>query len=184
VATNPRIPDRETHPVPVQRPPSTTAVEISTRGMLTAILGVVALGLIFYFASRIHEHATAVESPDQAVAPAGSEGPQSELEFSDVQMEVTGDGRLDIFGRVRNTGNHHITGALVQLTFRDAKGKKVASIQQPIHGKKEAPSSALADEFPIEPDQSRFFQVVINQVPPKWNHELPELKVVTVSASE
>jgi hypothetical protein len=152
--------------------------------VLAGLLGVAALAALFYYASRVaHEH-TAVLSHGEPVAPADGEGPQSELEFSEIQMEAPGNGRLDIFGSVQNRGNHHITGVVVQFTFKNAKGKNLATIEQPIHGKAEGASPTLADEFPIEPEQSRFFQVIINQVPPKWNRELPDLKVVTISASE
>lgn len=185
MASNPRIPDQGRLPLaPARRRAIIGPIEFTACGVLVGVLAMVALSVAFYYyASHLHEPTT-VETHDEAVTPAGGEGPQSEVEFSDVQMETSGDGRLDIFGNVQNRGNHHITGVVVQLTFKNAKGGKLATIEQPIHGKAEGASPTLADEFPIEPEQSRFFQVVIKQVPPKWNHELPDLKVVTVSASE
>jgi hypothetical protein len=60
----------------------------------------------------------------------------------------------------------------------------VATVQKPIHGKIKEQFRTLADDFPIEPGQSRFFQVSVNQVPPKRNHDMPELKVVIVSTPE
>jgi hypothetical protein len=184
MAPKPRISDRNTLRLALaKRRAITGPVEFTPCGVLVGVLAMVALSVAFYYASRPHE-LTPVETHGQAVAPAGDEGPQSELEFSDVQMEAPGNGPLDIFGNVQNRGNHHITGVVVQLTFKDAKGKKLASVEQPIHGKTEGASSTLADDFPIEPEQSRFFHVVINQIPPKWNRELPDLKIVTVSASE
>ena len=184
MAPKPCIPDHDRQPLArAKRRPITGPVEFTPRGVLIGVLAMVALGLILHYALRVHEP-TPVVTHGEPVAPADGEGPQSELEFSDVQMEALGDGPLDIFGNVQNRGNRHITGVVVQLTFKDAKGQKLATIEQPIHGKTEGAPSTLSDEFPIEPDRSRFFHVVINQIPPKWNREPPDLKIVTVSASE
>jgi hypothetical protein len=35
---------------------------------------------------------------------------------------------------------------------------------------------------PIQPNEMRFFRVAVEQVPPTWNHEVPELKIVEVKA--
>lgn len=95
--------------------------------------------------------------------------------------QAPGNGRLDIYGRAVNQGNHHITRAVVQLTFKDAKGRTVATIQKPIQGRFKEQYRTFADDFPIEPGESRFFQIVVNQPPPKWDHNMPELKMITIS---
>ncbi|HUI83316.1 MAG TPA: hypothetical protein VL240_03785 [Candidatus Binatia bacterium] len=192
MAANPRIPPleegrlrstgEERRPRLVAAGPQATRVD--TFAVVSAICAVVVLVALFYYGLRAREHIRAEGHGEWAV-PADGEGLQSELQFSEVQItQAPGNGRLDVFGSVRNAGNHRITGAEVQLTFRDSKGRTLASIQEPIHGTTKEADRTLADDFPIDPGESRFFQIVVNQAPAKWDHALPELKVITVSVPE
>ena len=77
---------------------------------------------------------------------------------------------------------HH--RSVVQLTFKDAKGRTVTTIQKPIQGRFKEEYRTLADESPIEPDESRFFQIVVDQVPSKWDHHMTDIKVITVGFTD
>jgi hypothetical protein len=190
MATDPQIPRPQKRTLLLVRaklPEGFRPSEISGGALLAGIVVVIVLAAIFYYATRSLDHMKTQDQVASQVDP-GAQGLgllESELELSDLQMaQAPGDGRLDIYGRVLNTGNHHIARAVIQVTFKDAKGRKLPSIQKPIQGRLKETYRTLADDFPIEPDQSRFFQVVVNQVPPNWDHNMPELKVITVSVSE
>jgi len=183
MATNPRIPFLQHGPVLVpRRAPATKRPPSRGHRILAGVIGLAIVVTMWIYVSRLRN--SNLES-QVAVAPADGEGMQVELEFSDVQMtQAPANGRLDVYGRAVNMGNHQITRAVVQLIFKDAKGRTVATVEKPIQGKFKEEYRTLADDFPIGPDESRFFQIVLNQVPAKWNHNLPEIKVITVGISE
>jgi hypothetical protein len=190
MATDPQIPQpqkRMLHLVRAKLPARFRPPEMSGRALLGGIVVVLILAAIFYYATRSLDHMKTQDQVESQVDP-GAQGLgllESELELSDVQMaQAPGDGRLDIYGRVLNTGNHLITRAVIQVTFKDSKGRRLPSIQKPIQGRFKEANRTLADDFPIEPDQSRFFQVTVDQVPTTWDHKIPELKVITVSVKE
>jgi len=168
---------------PVLVPPEAGPPARSHR-ILAGLIGLAIVFAMLVYVWRVRDPIR-TQSQTPITVPADGEGVQSELEFSDLQMtQAPGSGRLDIYGRAVNQGNHHITRAVVQLTFKDAKGRTVATVQKAIHGKFNEQYRTLADDFPIEPGQSRFFQIVVNQLPPKWDHTMPELKVITVGFPE
>ena len=43
----------------------------------------------------------------------------------------------------------------------------------------------VGNEFarnPIGPNEMRFFRVAVENVPPNWNHEIPDLKITELKA--
>jgi len=185
MATNSRIPFPPLSHRPAlvpKRAPATAKPPSRGHRVLAGLVGLAIVVTMWLYVSRLRN--ASMES-QVAVAPADGEGMQSELEFSNVQMtQAPGNGRLDVYGRVLNQGNHQITRAVVQVTFKDGKGRIIGMIQKPIQGRFKQQYRTLADDFPIGPDESRFFQIVVNQVPPKWDHNLPEIKVITVEVLE
>ncbi|HLI64126.1 MAG TPA: hypothetical protein VKV05_12060 [Terriglobales bacterium] len=170
--------------VPTQRAASVRsqaqATATSTRAAVARLIGMVMVVAILYCASHL-PHRTRMQSMVFNVASAEGVGMESEVAFQDVQMrQVSGD-RLDIYGHVCNQGNHYIKRVVVQLTFRDAQGQPISSIQRPIQDRKDQERWPMTDEFSIEPDQTRFFQIVLNHVPARWDHNLPGLRVITVA---
>jgi hypothetical protein len=111
-----------------------------------------------------------------------------DLQLGSLQMSQAPDGEalyLYLDGVVRNTGAANVTGATVEVDFHDVQGKAISSIQKPIVSMAHGGTDMIRNEFarnPIQPNEMRFFRVAIDQVPPAWNHELPELKVVEVKA--
>ena len=88
-------------------------------------------------------------------------------------------------GVVKNAGNVSVTAATAEVDFHDAQGKVVSSVQKPIVGMSHGGTDLVGNEFarnPIQPNEMRFFRVAVEQVPPTWNHEIPELKIVEVKA--
>jgi hypothetical protein len=182
MATNPQIPLTQPRK-PVLVPGRAPAPPARGHRILAGLIGLTLVLALLVYAWRVRE--ARMQSPVSVTAPADDGNVQSELEFSDLQMTQTpGNGRLDIYGSVVNQGNHHITRAVVQLTFKDAQGRTVATLQKPIQGRFNEQYRTLADDFPIEPGESRFFQIVLNQIPPKWDHNMPDIKVITVGFPE
>jgi len=126
---------------------------------------------------------TQVQAADVSFGPS-----VDELHLGSLQMSQAPAGEvLYLDGVVTNTGGVAVTGATVEVDFHDAQGKPVSSLQKPIasmaHGGADLVRNAFARN-PIQPNEMRFFRVAIEekQVPPAWNHEVPELKVVEIKA--
>ena len=109
-----------------------------------------------------------------------------DLQLGSLQMSRAVAGEALYFdGVVKNTGSFSVTGATVAVDFHDAQGKVVGSVQKPLVGMAHGGTDLVRTEFarnPIQPNEMRFFRVAVEQVPPTWNHEVPELKVVDVKA--
>ncbi len=106
------------------------------------------------------------------------------LQLGSLQMSHAGEA-LYLDGVAKNMGTVTITGATVEADFYDMKGKLVGSAQKPIVGMAHGGTDVIRNEFarnPIHPNEMRFFRVAIDPVPPGWNHEVPELKIVEVKA--
>jgi len=166
------------NPATVLLPPANTG-----RRVMAGVLGLVVVTIMFFYVSRVSQRMR-TQNQIEYVVPADGEGLESEVQFSDLEMsQVTATDPLELRGRVLNAGNHLITGALVQLTFKDSKGRKLSTIQKPILNMTEEPDPDVSNNFsgdPIEPEESRAFRVLVRNVPARWDHNLPEVKVITV----
>lgn len=149
----------------------------------TAIaLVVLALMLRFLPTEKRNAHASEPATTWQA----NPEG----LHLSSVQMSQTVGGEaLYLDGRVTNDGSARVTQATAQVTFLDAHGEPVAVLQKPLAGLSQGGVGVVGNEFsnnPLGPREMRFFRIAIrpevDKVPPTWNHEVPELKIVAVKA--
>ena len=158
-------------------PPASTS-----RRVMAGILGLVIVILMFYYVSRVFQRARA-QTPAQLVVPADGQGMESEVQLSDLEMsQENADDPLELHGRVLNVGNHRIIGAIVQLTFKDSAGRILSTIQKPILSMTEEQDPGVSNNFsgdPIEPDESRGFRVLVRKTPPRWDHNLPEVAVIT-----
>ena len=118
--------------------------------------------------------------------PVAVEMSPDDLQLASLQMSVAPAGEaLYLDGVVKNTGLDTVTGATVEVAFHDAQGKVIKSLQKPIVGMSHGGTDLVRNEFtrnPIQPSDMRFFRVAVEQIPPAWNHEVPELKIIQVSA--
>jgi hypothetical protein len=159
--------------------------EVTGRRVIAGVIALLIVTGMFFYASRVPQRMR-MHAPVDGVNPADGEGMQAEVQFSDLQIsQATGSDPLELRGRVSNAGNHQITGAIVQLTFRDSAGKRISTIQKPILSMTAPADPGVSHDFsgdPIEPDESRAFRVLVPSAPARWDHNLPEVKVITVSS--
>jgi len=187
MATNPRIPpeprnsgDRKPQIVP-PRPERKLAG--ANGGVIFALLVAAALiAAIVYYMPR---------APHKSPAPTGSQAPirpsSNQLQFSNLNLKLgPANTEVSLQGIVMNAGNRPILGSTVQLNFMDSNGKVVASVIKSLQGMSEQNGVLQTADFgthPLQPNQSRPFQVVVSPVPGGWNHALPSMTVLTVSAT-
>lgn len=94
-------------------------------------------------------------------------------------------GSLNLDGQVMNTGDRPIIGSMVQLTFRNASGAIVGTATSPLEGMTDKDQTLISDAFatdPLKPNDTRSFRVRASRIPAGWNHNVPEMTVLTVSA--
>ena len=111
-----------------------------------------------------------------------------DLHLSGVQISRAPDGRaLYLDGLVTNTGNGRVSEASANVGFHNAQGKIIASVEKPLVGTKHGGTDLVDTEFarnPIQPNEMRFFRVAlaVEEIPPTWNQEVPDLTIVEVKA--
>ncbi len=188
MATNPQFPpeprksNAEKRPQLVSESGARKRASSAVPGVLFAIVVAAALiAVIAYYMPRAPKKTpppTAAEVPQQPTA--------NQLQFSNVQMTPapTG-GAVSLRGQVMNAGSRPVIGATVVLSFQDAHGRILQTISAPMIGMTTKNNDLVTDEFskdPLKPNDTRPFQVTVSQVPAGWNHTMPGMKVVTVSA--
>jgi len=127
-------------------------------------------------------------APKKAVAPTAAEVPAqptgNQLQFSDIQLSPAPvGGAAYLAGRITNIGDKAVTGVLVEATFRDSGGKVLQQVQRPIEGLTQEGQPEDLTKAPIKTNQGRRFRVSFDRLPQGWNRQLPDLRVVTVTAS-
>ena len=148
--------------------------------LLTTVAAVVLLVVVLKFFPPISRHSGVPASRGTSPAVA------SDLHLSGVQISRAPDGTaLYLDGLVTNAGNSRVREATAEVGFRDAQGRLVASVRRPLVGMAHGGTDLIRNEFarnPITPKQMRFFRIAVEDVPPTWNQELPQLTIVDVKA--
>jgi hypothetical protein len=185
MATNPRIPPEDRNTARGGRPelvPGRPKPVSAAPGVWVAIIvAAVLLAAIIYYLPRAPKKTPPPTAGEIPVQPANNQ-----LQFSNLKITLapTG-GAMNLDGQVMNAGDRPILGATVELTFRDNTGKAIETVDRPIEGMVQKNGALVTDEFgadPIKPNQPRLFRVTVDRVPAGWNHQMPEMKITTVSA--
>lgn len=152
------------------------------RRFLTTLAALVLLIVVLKFLPPMSKHSGVQASRGTVQAAA------SDLHLSGVQITPASDGRaLYLDGIVTNAGIGRVTQATADVGFHDAQGKLIASVHEKLVGISHGGTDLVENEFarnPITPKEMRFFRVSVpmEDVPPTWNHELPQLTIVDVKA--
>lgn len=185
MATNPRIHIRERKGpslVSSGRRAGTRKANSLKARLVTTALALVALGLVLRFLPPASKNAHA------NVKSSAISASTNDLRYSGLQMsQAVGGEALYLDGLVTNNGDATLTDATAEVRFVDSQGQVVGSVEKPLVGMARGGIDLIPNEFarnPITPKEVRFFRVAVGkeQVPPTWNHELPELKIVAIKA--
>ncbi len=185
MATNPRVPYQERrapqlvpnrNPVRPKRPGS---------GLPRLIVGIIValafLAAVVYFVPRTPKHRAPGSAAQVSTPPV-----PGELQLQGMQL-IAGpaDGSFYLDGNVTNTGSHAITGIMANLKLRGTQNRVVMDVQRPLEGMAMRDRSLVSDPLtkdPIKHDDTRPVRLSLENVPPDWNHNLPEVQIVTVTA--
>ena len=186
MATNPRIPHEQSESRR-KRPeivPKTGRMVPKRPGSgmggaaLAIIIALALLAAVLYYLPR---------SPHQRPAPSASQVPvqpnNSQLQLSGLQMSMEPTGAaLYLDGRLTNHGPRPITGAVFEVKLRDNNGRIVEHYQRPMQGISSVKGENEFTKRPIKPNETRFFRVTVSPLPASWNHEMPEMQAIMVTA--
>lgn len=150
------------------------------RRLISTGIALVALALVLRYMPSQKRNA-----PARATQPSvAAQGAPSDLHFSGVQIsEAPGGEAVYVDGLVTNEGQARVSGATAQVDLYDSRGTVIASVQKPLVGMAHGGTDLVKNEFarnPIGANEMRFFRVAVENVPPAWNHEVPQLKIVDV----
>lgn len=142
-----------------------------------AVVVIVAVALIVIFA----RNKTTPNRPDPYVARLQVSG----LHMSTAQ-NFAGGSVTYIEGTLANTGDKKVTGASMQVVFKNSLGEIVQDEVLPTMViQPEAPivDYGPMDRAPLGPGQARNFRLTLEHVTADWNGQIPQVKVVSVGAS-
>ena len=185
MATNPRIPDSfepEKHRRGELRPEKPSS---GIPGVVLAIIAAIAiLAAILYFMPRAPK---VTAPPTNATVPAQPTGNQ--IQVKDLQMSAapTG-GSLYLQGQVNNQGTTDITGVDVEVVLHGQDGAVVHQQATKMLGLEQAQGTSMKEidftQKPLKSGETRPFRVAVDHVPQTWNHQMPDLRIVTVTATK
>ena len=123
----------------------------------------------------------AVPPPSAAQVPPQPTGNQ--VQVSNLTMSTpTPGGAMDLDGRVFNHGQTAINGIVVEATFRNITGQALKTVRVPMAALYAHDVTKPLAENPIPPQHYRDFRLNFSRVPEGWNRNLPELRLVQVTA--
>jgi len=142
-----------------------------------AVLVVVAIALIVIFT----RNKTTPTRPDPYTA---------RLQISNLRMATAqnfaGGSVTYIEGTLTNTGDKKVTGARMEVVFKNSLGELVQDEVLPVMVVQ--PGTPIVDYGPIDraplgPGQSRDVRLTLEHITADWNGQIPQVKVVSVSTS-
>jgi hypothetical protein len=148
--------------------------------IIVAIIG----GLIY--SSRTSENRNAAQ-PAVMATQANADPYAAKLEVTGMQMSAA-DNMLGgtvtyIEGTVANTGDKTVTGATVEVTFKNSLGQVVQRANEPlwiIQTREPAIDVATLAGNPLKPGDKREFRLSFERISADWDRQPPTLRITTV----
>jgi hypothetical protein len=86
-------------------------------------------------------------------------------------------------GNITNTGDKKVTGATMEVRFKNVLGETVQQENLPVMVLlyKDPEDYGTLQQAPLVPGQTREFQLTLEHVTSDWDHQLPQVKMVGVN---
>jgi hypothetical protein len=88
-----------------------------------------------------------------------------------------------IDGQITNNGERTLNGVTVQVGFHGETGEFAQRLAMPlslIRTREPYIDTEPVSAAPLQPAQSRDFRLIFDTIPPDWNQQYPEIRVVSV----
>ncbi|HEY1994938.1 MAG TPA: DUF2393 family protein [Edaphobacter sp.] len=183
---NANLPPAGTAPGPAKndaifasKPPEGGGIPIIAWGV--AGLAVLVVILLLVLAGR---HKAVTPATIQPLAPYAANLPLSQLAMSE-STSLSGGKSTFIDGHIRNTGNQTVTGITVQVLFRNNEAMPPQIETMPlslIRTREPYIDTQPVGSAPLKPSDERDFRLIFESLPPNWNMEMPEIRIIQVDA--
>jgi hypothetical protein len=186
---NPKVTPPETAPVTAKpiagkndaifasKPPEGGGIPIMAWGV--AGLAVLVVIIVLVLAGR---HKPTTPTTIQPLAPYAANLPLSQLAMSE-STSLSGGKSTFIDGHINNTGNQTVTGITVQVLFRNNEAMPPQMETMPlslIRTREPYVDTQPVSSAPLKPDDERDFRLIFESLPPNWNTEMPEIRIIQV----
>ncbi len=184
MATNPQYPE------PERRPPDVhpkLRVTKKSRFPWPLLIILAAAAILAGFIYWLPQSPKQVRAPSAAQVPAQPTGNQVQLTNVRIVPDVHA-GTAYVLARLMNAGSTSINGVAVETTFKNLSGQNLETEPAKVMGVEENGGTAGAGteqdltQTAIKPGETRTVRIDFNHVPQGWNLQVPDLKVVTVTA--
>jgi hypothetical protein len=149
--------------------------------IIAATVVILGLGILVVVGGR-----STPESP-AGTGMAAADPYAAKLSISGLQMSeatsFSGAKVTYIDGQIANSGDRTITAITVQVGFRSDVNQFAQRVALPlnfIRTRQPYIDTQPVSAAPIEPGQSRDFRLIFDTVPPDWNLQFPEIRVINV----
>jgi hypothetical protein len=183
---NANLPPAGTAPGPAKndaifasKPPEGGGIPIIAWGV--AGLAVLVVILLLVLAGR---HKAVTPATIQPLAPYAANLPLSQLAMSE-STSLSGGKSTFIDGHIQNTGNQTVTGITVQVLFRNNEAMPPQIETMPlslIRTREPYIDTQPVGSAPLKPGDERDFRLIFESLPPNWNMEMPEIRIIQVDA--
>ena len=111
----------------------------------------------------------------------------SNLQLSQLQMSestsLSGGKSTFIDGHIRNSGSSTVTGVTVQVLFRNEEQMPPRVETLPlalIRTREPYVDTQPVSAAPLSPGNDREFRLIFESIPPNWNMQMPEVRIIRV----
>lgn len=149
--------------------------------LISGAVVLVLLAAVLFF-TRGHAHPVGANQP-QPLDPYAANLPLSNVAMSESES-LSGGKSTFLDGHIRNTGSQTVTGAVAQVFFRNDEGMPPAIETLPItlvRTREPYVDTELISAEPLKPGDEHDFRLIFETLPPNWNTQLPEVRIVRVT---
>jgi hypothetical protein len=150
--------------------------------VVAAAVVVVGLGILVLVGGHSDQNSQSGGTGMAPADPYAASLPLSGLQMSEA-TSFSGAKVTYIDGQIANNGNRTITAITVQVGFHSDLGQYALRVALPlslIRTRQPYVDTEPVSAAPIEPGQSRDFRLIFDTVPPDWNVQYPEIRVISV----
>jgi hypothetical protein len=159
------------------KPPEGGGIPIMAWGV--AGLAVLVVILVLVLAGR---HKPAAPTTIQSLAPYAANLPLSQLAMSE-STSLSGGKSTFIDGHIKNSGDRTVTGITVQVLFRNNEAMPPQMETIPlslIRTREPYVDTQPVGSAPLKPGDERDFRLIFESLPPNWNMQMPEIRIIQV----
>jgi hypothetical protein len=150
--------------------------------MAWGIAGLAVL-VVVVFLVLAGRHKATTPTTIQPLAPYAANLPISQLAMSE-STSLSGGKSTFIDGHIKNTGNQTVTGITVQVLFRNNEAMPPQIETMPlslIRTREPYIDTQPVSAAPLKPGDERDFRLIFESLPPNWNMQMPEIRIIQVN---